>query len=442
MFEAPIYWKTTLEDVEETLKIVKKGTVTQIATSAGGRPIYQVEYGKSNVKFGTANCSSALGAHNINYFADKTGEDYIPTVYLGGCIHGGEFEGTMAILNLIKLIETGDGSNRQSNLINEFIYSVALDNGFKVSTTCSSDSHGPVWGYHRFPGKTVIMAKERSKEAFLDAICNNRIYGCESGNLKVRYSVNGRTAPVTLTPSDKSSFKVEISYFSEDESTVPVKCQLISDYGKIVKVIEGVDFTSFSFDVEAPDAGYFFLRFVDSKFRRTWSVPVWTGAPLKGTKPSSLTALGKAGFTVTEVKSGERADVIVNDLPTEPYVAGSSSPEFIIDMNRSEKISALGHYPRVIRRSLIKDWYGGTPPIIAEFPAEFEIFASKDGEHYEKCAEGIFRTFGSEEIIEFPERDARFVKLKILSNVGAFKGGEFENADTAIGELTLFSKSK
>ena len=342
----------------------------------------------------------------------------------------------------IKLIETGDGSNRQSNLINEFIYSVALDNGFKVSTTCSSDSHGPVWGYHRFPGKTVIMAKERSKEAFLDAISNNRIYGCESGNLKVRYSVNGKVAPVTLTPSDKYSFKVEISYFSEDESTVPVKCQLISDYGKIVKVIEGVDFTSFSFDVEAPDAGYFFLRFVDSKFRRTWSVPVWTGAPLKGTKPSSLTALDKSGFTVTEAKSGERADVIVNDLPTEPYVAGSSSPEFIIDMNRSEKISALGHYPRVIRRSLIKDWYGGTPPIIAEFPAEFEIFASKDGERYEKCAEGIFRTFGSEEIIEFPERDARFVKLKILSNVGAFKGGEFENADTAIGELTLFSKSK
>ena len=38
----------------------------------------------------------------------------------------------------VKLIETGDGSNRQLNLINEFAYSVALDNGFKVSTTCST----------------------------------------------------------------------------------------------------------------------------------------------------------------------------------------------------------------------------------------------------------------------------------------------------------------
>jgi len=105
--QVPVYWKTTLEDVEETLKIVKRGTVAEIARSAGNRPIYRVEYGKSNVKLGTANCSSALGARDLKYFADKTGEDYVPTVLLAGCIHGGEFEGTMAVLNLIKLMETG-----------------------------------------------------------------------------------------------------------------------------------------------------------------------------------------------------------------------------------------------------------------------------------------------------------------------------------------------
>ena len=39
----PQYWKTTLQDVEETLRLVKKGTGTLAATSAGGRPIYMVE---------------------------------------------------------------------------------------------------------------------------------------------------------------------------------------------------------------------------------------------------------------------------------------------------------------------------------------------------------------------------------------------------------------
>lgn len=107
MEHIPVYWKTTLEDVEETMKLVKKGRVSIAATSAGGRSVYQVEYGRSNVKLGTANLASALGTHNSKYYADKTGEDYIPTFFIDGCIHGGEFEGTMAILNLIKLMETG-----------------------------------------------------------------------------------------------------------------------------------------------------------------------------------------------------------------------------------------------------------------------------------------------------------------------------------------------
>ena len=107
MNNIPIYWKTRLDEVEETLALVKKGTVTKVADSAGGRPIYKVEYGKSNLPKGTANLSSALGARDIKAYADKTGADYIPTVFLVGCTHGGEFEGTAAILNMIKAIETG-----------------------------------------------------------------------------------------------------------------------------------------------------------------------------------------------------------------------------------------------------------------------------------------------------------------------------------------------
>jgi hypothetical protein len=104
---SPVYWKTSLQDVEETLMLVKRGTVTLVTKSAGHRPIYKVEYGKSNLPKSKANVSSALGAGDITCYADKTGEDYVPTVYLAGCIHGGEFEGTMALLNLIKMIETG-----------------------------------------------------------------------------------------------------------------------------------------------------------------------------------------------------------------------------------------------------------------------------------------------------------------------------------------------
>ena len=115
MSNIPAYWKTRLDEVEDTLKLVKKGTVTQPYSSAGGRPIYMVEYGKSTLPPRTANCSSALGARKFECYADKTSPDYTPSVFLCGCVHGGEFEGTSAMLNLIKLIETGTDYRGERN---------------------------------------------------------------------------------------------------------------------------------------------------------------------------------------------------------------------------------------------------------------------------------------------------------------------------------------
>ena len=103
----PIYWRSSIGDVDEVLKLVKRGVVTKAGESAGKRPIYRVEYGKSNIKHGKANLSSALGAHDVRFYADKTGDDYVPTLFLIGSVHGGEFEGTMALVNLIKIMETG-----------------------------------------------------------------------------------------------------------------------------------------------------------------------------------------------------------------------------------------------------------------------------------------------------------------------------------------------
>ena len=120
MSNIPVYWKTRLDEVEETLKLVKKGVVTNVGTSAGGRPIYKVEYGKSNLPKGTSdNVSSALGGRSYKSYADKSGEDYVPTAFFVGCIHGGEFEGTSALLNMIKAIETGTDykGERQDELV-------------------------------------------------------------------------------------------------------------------------------------------------------------------------------------------------------------------------------------------------------------------------------------------------------------------------------------
>lgn len=103
----PKYWKCTLEDAEKAVGGIKKGTVEEFL-SAGGRKIYRVFYGKKNEWQRTANYSSAAGSRDIACYAKKDTPNYRPTLFLVGGIHGFEFEGSVALLNLISLIESGE----------------------------------------------------------------------------------------------------------------------------------------------------------------------------------------------------------------------------------------------------------------------------------------------------------------------------------------------
>ena len=103
----PFLWKGNLSDVEETVSKVKKGKCELVCKSAGGRNIYLVSYGKENVINTKANYNSACGGQDISCYADKSSKNYRKTLFLIGNVHGGEFEGTVAINNLISIMETG-----------------------------------------------------------------------------------------------------------------------------------------------------------------------------------------------------------------------------------------------------------------------------------------------------------------------------------------------
>lgn len=104
--EPPAFFKATLEDIEREVAAVRKGTV-QTVSSAGGRKIQLVCYGKKNDYRRTANLSSAAGYGDSSCYADKARPEVKPCLLLVGAMHGAEFEGTSAILNLIHVIETG-----------------------------------------------------------------------------------------------------------------------------------------------------------------------------------------------------------------------------------------------------------------------------------------------------------------------------------------------
>ena len=349
-------------------------------------------------------------------------------------------------LRLFRLIETGDGSDRQSNLINEYMYSVALDNGFHVSPTCSSDSHGPHWGAYRFPGKTVIMAPEKSKEAFLDAIMHNRVYATSSGNVKLYYEVNGTPAPATLDDTADYHFSVSISYFENRITDQIEHCQVISDEGACLLDFDCTGKSDFSFDLHTDTAHYFYLRLFDHYGKKTWSCPVWTGRPLPVQQARlPLIAVPKEGFSAVDEVSGKDASVLLCDDPHQAFRSEKTTCAIVIDMHRTEEISALSHYPKILSQSEIiaEGWIA--PHRIAFLPSRYRLSTSLDGTAFSVQKEGRFRVFGAEEFITFSPTRARFIKLEILSTVGKEsrrQNPSFADALVDMAELTVWKKEE
>ena len=351
---------------------------------------------------------------------------------------------TEKMLRIIRGIEMGDGSHRNENLIHELAFSRALDSGFKVSTTSSSDSHGPVWGYASFPGKTVVMAKEKSREAFIDAFRNNRFYATESGNVKIRYSVNGSFAPCTLTECDTYDFHVELSFFHDDETTVPKLCKVISDGGKTLLAINDFDPAGFDFTVKSETASYFYLRFSDGEGRRTWSVPVWCGrtSPMKKQKKLSPIKFPE-GATAKELISGKDASAVIDGSPDTLFAADSTEASLLIDLTREVSFDGIGYLSEFVSHDKVrrcpKPWTSTV--FTARMPAEFEIYASSDGLCFTKLTDGVFRNHGGEELISFDKTKARYVRVDIKNNIGELLNPKHYGArKTVLCNFTLFEE--
>ena len=108
----PPFWKSRLSDVDAAVAHLQKGRVRVLAQSAGHRKIHLVTYGEPNENQSTANYNSACAGGDPASYCRKDGRQR-PVVLLLGPVHGAELEGTVGLLNLIQIAETGtDGRGR------------------------------------------------------------------------------------------------------------------------------------------------------------------------------------------------------------------------------------------------------------------------------------------------------------------------------------------
>lgn len=341
---------------------------------------------------------------------------------------------------MVKGVEIGNGTDRNSNHANEYIYSVALDNGFDVGTTCSSDSHGPVWGAAKMPGRTVIMAKERSKEAFFDALNSRRFYATESGNVKLYYEVNGKAAPCTLSETAKYRFHVEIGLFNEEKGGMPKNIQVISDYGNTIFETDDVQ-NVMDFTVESATARYFYLRLTDEKGQKTWSVAVKTGRRIDPTEKTNYSPIPKNGWTAIDEESGADASVLVNDDPWQAFFAEKATASILVDMKNENEISAFGLFHTIVINKELAQMGIQRKERISELPVRYEIETGTELENMTLKAKGLFRVFGDESVIPLTTHKARYLRLRILSTTGKESGRkDYFSRRPTMAEISLYTK--
>ncbi len=105
MNRKPPFWKVRLEEIAEVVGAARKGCISEIARSAGSRPVFAIAYGEPLADERTTNLSGSMGAGDPDPYKPEPAMRQT-AVLVGGC-HGAEMEATAGLLNLIQTLETG-----------------------------------------------------------------------------------------------------------------------------------------------------------------------------------------------------------------------------------------------------------------------------------------------------------------------------------------------
>ncbi len=349
---------------------------------------------------------------------------------------------TPQMLKRFKMIEMGNGRDEEDQvLLHETMYSRALDCGYHLAPVSTSDWHFPPWGATCLRGRTIVLAPEKSREMFLDAIYNARLYATENGNVKLWYTVNGHIPAQTLPMTDTYDFHVELSHFNppkESEKTAIV--EVISDYGKIVysKEVEPSDSNILDFTVKSDTARYFYLRIFSTEGDRTWSPAMWTGREYDPCPQPEFTGvkIPKASMSIVSCTPGTDPSLLINDNPKEAWSSDTPEAEIIIDLGNEEELCAIGYWPHEISRDdpdITEAQYG------ARFLSGYEFFVSEDGQSYIPVGDGTMLCHGGEQLVRFGSKKARFVKLKLLGSAGSVSHKpRYAGTPVMVGEFDIY----
>jgi hypothetical protein len=103
---APPFWRSTADEVAETLAGCAQPRVWQLGVSSGGRPLVAAAWGEQEARERRMPFTTALSlGEPHSYFGAEPRRR--PVVLIAATVHGHEIEGTVACLNLARVLEDG-----------------------------------------------------------------------------------------------------------------------------------------------------------------------------------------------------------------------------------------------------------------------------------------------------------------------------------------------
>ena len=183
---------------------------------------------------------------------------------------------------IVNLIEAGRGmglvngrgtctSNSTWVRMQEYFYK-ALDKGWHLAPAFGQDDHSEKWGTTN-TARTVMLAKELTRESLIDAMKNRRCYGSEDSNLKINYTLNNQVmGSITGKSGDMAHIVVDYKDTSDDKID---KIKVIVDGQKEIanKTVNNSEGTV-TFDVSS-EYKYYVIEVYEKDNDFAITAPVW-----------------------------------------------------------------------------------------------------------------------------------------------------------------------
>lgn len=221
----------------------------------------------------------------------------------------------------ITLIEVGNGEGAIGSggyFPSYEQYDLALDKGWHVAPTNNQDNHKALWG-NANTARTVIYTNDFTTEGIYQALRDMRVYATEDANLDIVYTLNNEMLGTILDEvPEEAVFKVEAKNTAGGNKVESIS--IITNGGvEVYNQNYGTAEAVLDYVMEAPAAGYYYIKVVQEDGRIAVTAPVWIGkADAVGisevvSSTSSPVTTEELTLTTT-VFNNEASDVTLNSV--------------------------------------------------------------------------------------------------------------------------------